>query len=899
MKHLFLIGIALTLCMCQSKAQIRMPGSVSGGHTDATAIGGTSIVIGTSLSTASSNVIIGNGTGNLNTAGGNVFVGQAAATANTTGYANAFFGTWSGGANNSGYANTFIGHWSGPVNTTGNHNVFVGQGAAPVNTTGGDNSFMGQGAGWNNTTGYFNTFIGKAAGIGNTSGYSNTALGKDAGFLVGNLINSTVIGANAQSNASNTVILGGTGTNAVNVGVGTTAPSAHLHTVNEQPENVLFSTTNTGGASASTVKLRTPSAPYPNNDLMLFMNANSYSGTFLPAILANSAPNIPNAHIAGLLTDGSPLSIGVDGYEIGKTGPIHFINWVSNSGGSHSRTECMRISNTTGFVGVHTRQAATASGTGSPQALFHVNLTNPINSSLNTLTQGIRFEGLPTATPAHTQTVVIDANGNLAKGSGTVGPTNAWLLNGNNILPSPGSFIGTLDADDFRMRTNNVQRARITVDGNFDFGGNTTTLGTTTSAAIGTNNTLNVSTSAIIAGKDNSINNSVYSAAFGENNVIDVNSISCQATGNDNNINDADYSMTAGNNNNTNMSVGAFTGGSYNTIDNSTQVAVLGGGHTMDNTFASVITGEDNEMYNGHGCFMGGGHSYSDGTYNILLGNNLRAEPGAPTTMPTSPLPWNLIMAIGEQIHSDLDKSLSVGFTGNRTTVTTERGLAVQLNPGALSTWSPTVNFEVDAAIAPSPGPMPTPSPIRSNIRFHNLPVMPSGGVTYPAVVIDPATGELFQTISTGYSKPGKGDAGDNLDELYEENEALKDRVSQLEAQLSIYDAKFAQLEKSLTQICESGCAGLNFNESDVLYQSIPNPSGNNAKINYYLSRNYSNASITVYSYDGREVNTYKLAPNQGDGSLDISLGDVQPGVYLYRLIVDGKPVDVKKLQKQ
>jgi len=922
MKTNVFFAIALAFCTSQSIAQIRIPGTVTSGLADGINIGGSSIVIGTSTSTASSNVIIGNGTGNLNTAGGNVFVGQAAATANTTGYANAFFGTWSGGANNQGYANTFLGHWSGPVNTTGAHNVFVGQGAGPVNTTGGDNSFMGQGAGWNNTTGYLNTFIGKAAGLNNTTGYNNTALGANTGFSSGNFTKATAIGAGAQAMGSNTMVLGGTGTNAVNVGIGTTTiPMAHLHTESPVSENILFSTVGTFSSSATTVNLSTGTGA--TDDMKMFMNHSNYGGSILPGIVANSAPVVPLADMGGLLTDGASLAIGMEGYELNKTGSIHFINYVGSN-----RTECMRINEANGFVGVHTRSATSAAGTGAPQALFHVNLTNPAGA-INTSTQGIRFEGLPAKQSRHTEFVVIDpATGDLARGTGSGGGSEtdpySWHLTGN--ATSGSEWIGTTTTDDFRIGTNSTTRGRVTADGNFDFGGNITMPGTGTSTALGTTNTLDGTSSAFATGTSNTIKNSDYSATLGDGNTIQLSSVASQATGKDNTITDADYSMTAGDQNTIDQSTSVFAGGTSNQISSSQQVLVHGDYTIVENSYASGAIGEDNEMHNGHGTFIGGGHNYIDGWYNFtggsrnitngghnivgghgntatghhnfLLGNYLVGDVASSTAVPADHTDTNpYLMIIGERINSDLPRSLSAGFNGNRTTVTTERGMSVQINPTSGSTDIPTVNFEVEAGVSTTGRQALSGFGVQSNIRFHNLPLDPQGR-SLPAVLIDPNTGELFLS-QNAYMKPGKstGDAG--LDSMYKENEALKNRVSQLESQLTMFDEKFAQLERSLNQICESGCAGLGNNNSDVLYQSIPNPADNSAKVNYYLARNYSDASIVVYGMDGREVGSYTLSPAKGDGTVNVVLGDVLPGTYLYRLIVDGKPVALKKMQKQ
>ena len=68
-----------------------------------------------------------------------------------------------------------------------------------------------------NTTGSNNTFIGYQAGPGTAT----------------QLTNATALGANALVSASNALVLGGTGANAVNVGIGTADPQAVLDITSE------------------------------------------------------------------------------------------------------------------------------------------------------------------------------------------------------------------------------------------------------------------------------------------------------------------------------------------------------------------------------------------------------------------------------------------------------------------------------------------------------------------------------------------------------------------------------------------------------------------------------------------------------------------------------------------
>jgi hypothetical protein len=156
---------------------------------------------------------------------------------------NAFVG-FSGNTTMTGEANTASGLGALQFNTTGQGNTATGTGALNVNTTGVENSASGAFALQANTTGLYNTAMGyetlfsntegsynTASGLyalgSNTTGFYNTALGFNAGPDQNstNLTNATAIGANAVVSESNALVLGGTGQNAVKVGIGTATPA--------------------------------------------------------------------------------------------------------------------------------------------------------------------------------------------------------------------------------------------------------------------------------------------------------------------------------------------------------------------------------------------------------------------------------------------------------------------------------------------------------------------------------------------------------------------------------------------------------------------------------------------------------------------------------------------------
>ena len=179
--------------------------------------------------TGSRNICIGSKSGFDTTTGqDNAFIGTTSGTFNTTGDLNTFFGSSSGRDNTSGSGNTFLGSSSGLNSTTANENVFVGHGSGRANETGAGNTFAGGGSGIATTTGDRNTFVGRDSGNQNVGGDLNTALGYNAGPSSGALTNTTAIGREARVSASNSLVLGGTGTKAVRVGIGMSAPQTAL-----------------------------------------------------------------------------------------------------------------------------------------------------------------------------------------------------------------------------------------------------------------------------------------------------------------------------------------------------------------------------------------------------------------------------------------------------------------------------------------------------------------------------------------------------------------------------------------------------------------------------------------------------------------------------------------------
>ncbi|MBN8823573.1 MULTISPECIES: hypothetical protein [unclassified Spirosoma] len=186
---------------------------------------------------------------NNTTGSANSFIGNTAGFTNTTGFYNCFLGSESGFYNSTGNNNTFLGNRSGQQNTIGTGNSFVGAEAGISNTTGSGNSFLGLKAGKNNTTGELNTLVGFLAGQNVTTGNNNIIIGPYSGTAISDsddnvlmgynsqaedgLQNAIAIGSNSRVAVSNALILG----HGVNVGIGTSAPTARLEVVSDKSDD--------------------------------------------------------------------------------------------------------------------------------------------------------------------------------------------------------------------------------------------------------------------------------------------------------------------------------------------------------------------------------------------------------------------------------------------------------------------------------------------------------------------------------------------------------------------------------------------------------------------------------------------------------------------------------------
>jgi len=79
------------------------------------------------------------------------------------------------------------------------------------------------------------------------------------------------------------------------------------------------------------------------------------------------------------------------------------------------------------------------------------------------------------------------------------------------------------------------------------------------------------------------------------------------------------------------------------------------------------------------------------------------------------------------------------------------------------------------------------------------------------------------------------------------------------------------------------------------LHQNNPNPFDQQTEIKFYIPAESKYASINVYDMTGKELMKFELRDRESS-SLTINARQLQAGMYMYSLIVDGREVDTKRM---
>jgi len=129
----------------------------------------------------------------------------------------------------------------------------------------------------------------------------------------------------------------------------------------------------------------------------------------------------------------------------------------------------------------------------------------------------------------------------------------------------------------------------------------------------------------------------------------------------------------------------------------------------------------------------------------------------------------------------------------------------------------------------------------------------------------------------------------------------LEERISILEEEIRLIKEQCCQ-EIYGTDNTKKGVTGatvgnenIDQGQKPVLYQNNPNPFNQATTISLTIPESTGKAMLYIYDMQGVQINSY-VVNERGLSSVKIQGNELQPGMYLYTLIVDGRLVDTKRM---
>lgn len=148
--------------------------------------------------------------------------------------------------------------------------------------------------------------------------------------------------------------------------------------------------------------------------------------------------------------------------------------------------------------------------------------------------------------------------------------------------------------------------------------------------------------------------------------------------------------------------------------------------------------------------------------------------------------------------------------------------------------------------------------------------------------------------------------------EQKETTDSLMINSAKQDSTINSQNAKIAELQNQISNCCskiilDKGLLNntnnaTSTNNTDtlsvstpVLYQNNPNPFNQQTSIEYFIPTNAKSAIIMVFDLNGKLINTIPVT-NFGIGAITINGNELYPGMFIYSLIVDEKIIDTKRM---
>lgn len=382
---------------------------------------------GLSLASGANNIFIGDESGDaLDHGDRNIFIGNESGSTQTGANDNVYIGHNSGRLNLMGQ-NVFIGSGTGEVGANAANCVFVGFDAGNATTTGDDNVFIGNQAGLVNTTGNSNVFIGNLAGLDNTTGEGSVCIGEESGTNLTTGNQNTFLGIRSGRDCTTgrfNVAFGagagldltvGTCNNFVGVSTGFNMTEGDRNTINGYSSGLNL-TGNLSNDNTILGALAGSDAGLTSGNRLTLLGAYAEASNRLTnatAVGFRASVTANNSLVLGGITGengGTDTNVG-----IGTTAPANRLELVEG---------------TTGESGLRLTSLANSTASTSSDYVLSVDYANG-------------------------DVILVDADG--------VG-NDDWHITGNGGTDDATNFIGTTDAQDFVVKTNDTEYMRVIGD---------------------------------------------------------------------------------------------------------------------------------------------------------------------------------------------------------------------------------------------------------------------------------------------------------------------------------------------------------------------------------------------------------------------------------------------------
>ena len=782
------------------------------------------------------------------------------------------------------------------LNAKGTHNTFTGVSAGKVNSAT-NNTFTGYQAGSLTSSGGNNTAVGYQAANTNTTGTKNTIIGATADVSSSALSNATALGYNAIVGQSNSIVLGATGTNQPNVGIGTTTPaSSALLELSSTSKGMLIPRM----TSSQRTSISSPATGLEVYDTdsgyAFFYNGSSWKGdktyTASNGITSSGSTIKFGGNLSSATTIGtsSTNTLKLTGVQSGSTSDSLMVL----SSGVVKKVSQSSISSPWTHSGSNTTLTNSGDNVG-------VGKTPSYDLDVNGLTNSDSFgiAGFTVLKLKGTRNVFVGKN----TAPGNSGSDNTMLgfqAGYKNTYGDENVFIGSTAGVSNTAGNDNIflgyaaGYSNGTGSSNFfsgSYSGYSNTSGSSnTFSGDGAGYSNTTGSYNVFSGGSAGISNTTGSAnTFTGDEAGDNNS-----TGSDNVFTgvDAGVSNTTGN---FNVFTGTATGGinttgAYNTFTGSESGFSNSTGH--DNIFMGFMTGGINTTGNNN-VVIGDSADVGSSGLNNAIAIGYKAVVNSSNSMV-----FGNSSVTGWGFGAATPSSTKVFIVGT----TSGNGNGAYLTAGGTWTNASDVNLKENFSNLDGADVLNKISKLNitrwmykgTEDEYH---IGPMAQDFYAAFNVGVNNRSISTIDPAGVALIGVQELKKRNDELQKTNDALVQKNVELENKLNGVEELVKQVRDAQIACCRQ--AG-NLEQAavldvPVLGQSTPNPFSENTVISYYLPASTGSASVIITDMNGKALQSFKLTQN-GNGQILVGGNALASGTYNYTLIVNGTQVDTKRM---